>query len=93
MEQQNKPQIPEKFKLVALVILGLPMAVSYVFTTMQWYPATYVIDKLTDADGKFSLRSAVVINWAIMMLAELVLLVPAALIAAGIRSAKNKKIS
>lgn len=83
------PEAMQRLRKIVLIVLGVPAAVAFVFTQMQWYPATIVIRKLADADGLFSMRRAVVYNWGILLLAELVLLLPAAVIVSVLRARKG----
>lgn len=73
-----------RFKKILGITLGIPAIIAFIFTQMQWYPATYAIDWLTDEKGEFSFKLAVAINF--MFLA-----IPAGIITALVVLATNKK--
>lgn len=69
----ESPKLPPYFKPFLAVIFGVPLVLSYLFTEMQWYPATYVIEWLTDESGMFRFKTAVVLNWALFLIPVLIL--------------------
>ncbi len=89
MTTLNDEKLPAWFKPVLTAIAGIPLAIAALFTTMQWYPATYIIDKLADADGTFSLKLAIVLNWAILMIPFIIILAIAAIIIRTIKAEKD----
>lgn len=74
----------DRFKKILRLALAIPAVLAFIFTEMQWYPATYAIDWLTDDKGEFSFKLAVAINF--MFLA-----IPAGIITALVVLATNKK--
>ena len=68
MENQKQAlQLSPRFKQLLVAMLGIPMAVSFLFTWMQWYPATYVINRIVGEDGTFSFKMAVFYNWVLLV--------------------------
>lgn len=80
------PEVMARFKKILGITLGIPAVVSFIFTQIQWHPATYAIDWLTDEKGEFSFKLAFAINF--MFLA-----IPAGIITALVVMATNKKKS
>jgi hypothetical protein len=64
--------IPKKAKVLIIVAILFPVVLGGIFTLLQWYPATIIIEKMADENGQFSLKSAILINSGILMLVELV---------------------
>jgi hypothetical protein len=78
------PEALARVKKILGIALGIPAVIAFIFTQMQWYPATYAIDWLTDEKGEFSFKLAFAINF--MFLA-----IPAGIITFIIVAATNKK--
>ena len=72
--------IPARFKTTLTIVLGLPLLISVIFTSAQLYPATYAIDWLTNEEGEFSLKAAIILNFVLMMLPLLIMLLIAVLL-------------
>lgn len=77
---QKKIDLPPMAKKIITIAIGLPFAISVVCTLTQSFPATYVIEYLTEADGTFPLKAAILLNWGLFMLAEFPLIIVIALI-------------
>jgi hypothetical protein len=67
-------------KILIVTAIGLPLVISLFCTLSQCFPATYAIDYLTEEDGTFSVKVAVMINWLLFMLAELPIIIVIGLI-------------
>lgn len=66
------PKLPPYFKPFLTIVCVIPLVLSFLFTEMQWYPATYVIEWLADESGMFSFRFALVLNWVLFLIPVLV---------------------
>ncbi len=77
---QQKIDLPLKVKLVIGAAIGLPLAVSVVCTLAQCFPANYAIDYLSEPDGTFPVKAAILLNWILFMLAELPIIIVIGLI-------------
>lgn len=64
--------LPKKARIIIAAAIMVPAAVAFIFTQMQWYPATITIEWLTDETGYFPLKKAILINIGALLLAELV---------------------
>jgi hypothetical protein len=71
---------PELVKKIIAIVLVVPFAISFVFCKLQWYPATYVIDWMTDENGTYPLRSTTILCWILMMVPILVVLLLAVVV-------------
>lgn len=77
---EQKPLSAEnRHKLVLFVTIAIvtPAILAVLFTLNQWTPATYVIDYLSDVEGYFPVKKAIIMNWGLGMILELPLIVAA----------------
>lgn len=88
MEPNRTIELPKIAKIAIIAAIVIPLVVSIIFTIMQWYPATYVIRYMTDENGTFPLKSTVMANWLALMVIELCILIPVALVIVLIRKMK-----
>ena len=80
---EKKPgldSLPKKAKLLIVLAIVVPAVVAYIFTEMQWYPATIMIEKLADENGLFRMKRAILFNMGALMICELAILVPVLII-------------
>jgi hypothetical protein len=68
--------LPKKAKILIILAIGIPAVVALIFTEMQWYPATIIIEKLADEKGLFPMKRAILLNMAALMLCELAVILP-----------------
>ena len=66
--------IQGKLKIAFVFALVIPAIVAFIFTEMQWYPATIIAEYMADEKGYFSLKSVVLMNTGVLLLGELVIL-------------------
>lgn len=72
MNTPDKP-LPKYFKPLLAIIFGIPLIIAILFTEKQWPPATYAISWLTGKDGKFPEKTAILLNFVILLLGVLVI--------------------
>lgn len=80
--EQHTLSVENRRKLLVFVAIALltPAILAVVFTLNQRPPATYVIDYLSDAEGYFPLKKAIIMNWGLGMILELPLIMIASIL-------------
>lgn len=72
--------LPKKARILIIIAIVVPAVVAFIFTEMQWYPATIIIEKISDENGVFRMKHAILLNMAALMLGELAIILPILLI-------------
>ena len=72
----NHPLSPRLQKVIVLAIT-VPVVLAVILTVAQIYPATYAIGWLTNEDGEFPLKAAILLNAVLALLIVLALAIVA----------------
>ena len=72
-----------RMRRVILIAIGVPFAIAFVATELRWAPAMILVNKI--GPGEMTMKKAILCNWGALMLAELALLLPVALIVSFFR--------
>lgn len=89
METPTLNTLPKKARILIILAIAVPAIVAFIFTEMQWYPATIIIEKISDENGMFRMKSAILLNMGALMLGELAILLPVLLIKKIFSKQKN----
>ena len=66
--------LPPYFRPMLIIILGMPLVASIIFTGQQWYPATFVINWLSNERGEYPPKTAILLNYILILLPFLAIL-------------------
>lgn len=79
------PETLARLRLRVAIAAVIPFVIAVVTTLVEAWPATIVIGQLADASGRYGLRAAIVGTFALLGVAELAVLVPAAIVVSALR--------
>lgn len=76
----QNPSIPKAFVVLLVAVMAVPFTAAIVCTMMQRYPATYAIQMVSNGDGTYNMKAAILLNFIFFMIPVIALVFMAAII-------------